>query len=196
MGLRNAEAAPKYILKEKEPDFVLSIGFGGALYKGAEIGDLVWPSRVLLVDGNVRETLELRGSEEVAGKISRKLDFREGSVLTVASRVKKSEISNSLFRDLPFPVCDMETFAVAKVCLERGVPFLAIRSISDTVEEEIPSELFDTVDDSGNYRLSLALAVIFRNPGLIPCSIRLGMNSRTASRNLWFAVRSLIETLC
>jgi adenosylhomocysteine nucleosidase len=196
MGLKNAEIATEYTLKEKRPDFVLSIGFGGALYKGAEIGELVWPSRVLLVDGDVKETLELSGSEETARKISRKLNFHEGSVLTFASRMKKSGISASLFRDLPFPVCDMETFATAKTVFNSGLPFLAVRSISDRADEEIPSELFDTVDDSGNYRLSRALAVLFRNPGLIPCSIRLGMNSRKASQNLWLAVRSLTEILC
>lgn len=196
MGLRNAEAASKYIIKEKRPDFVLSMGFGGALYKGAGIGDLVWPSRVLLIDEKVKETLDFRGSEAVPGKISQKLGFREGSALNMASRTRKSWINNSFYKDLPFPVCDMETFAVAKVAVDSGLPFLAVRSLSDRAEEEIPSELFDTVDDSGNYRLSRALMVLFRNPSLIPYSIRLGMNSRTASRSLWIAVRSLIEILC
>ena len=195
MGLRNAEAALKYTLDEHKPDSVLSIGFGGALYSGAEIGDLVWPSKALLVDDAADEILELQGSREEARRISRKLNVREGSVLTFTSRRKKSGISNELLRGLPFPVCDMETFAIAKIAIEKGLPFLSVRSITDRAEEEIPSELFDVVDELGTYRLSRALAVLLRKPALIPRSIRLGMNSGTASRSLWYAVRSFIETL-
>lgn len=195
IGLRNAEAALKYTLQEHRPDFVLSVGFGGALYGGADIGDLIWPSRVLLVDGGVTETIVLSGAVETADKVSKKVSMREGSLLSLARRIKKSEINKALFRELPFPVCDMETFTMAKMSVESGLPFFSIRSITDLADEEIPPAFFDVVDESGTYRLSRALMLLLRNPRLLPDSIKLGRSSRIASRNLWHAVRYLIETL-
>jgi adenosylhomocysteine nucleosidase len=37
--------------------------------------------------------------------------------------------------------CDMETFAIAQVCREQGVPLLAIRIVSDAVDDELPPEI-------------------------------------------------------
>ncbi len=195
IGINNAEAALKYILQGYRPDIVLSLGFGGALYSGAEIGDLVWASKVFMVNNGIAETIELPESGETASRMSGRITIREGTILTLDRRMKKAEIGNELYKGLPFPVCDMETFAIAKGAIERGLPFRAVRSITDRAEEEIPQELFEVVDESGTYRLSRSLSVLLRKPHLIPQSMKLGMNSKTASRRLWLSVKSFIETL-
>jgi hypothetical protein len=89
----------------------------------------------------------------------------------------------------------METFPLAKAALARGLPFVAIRSITDRSHEEIPPELLCVSDESGNYRLSRALDVLLRKPSLIPRAIHLRRNSAIASRNLWRAVKALMEVL-
>ncbi len=194
IGLRNAEVAFEYVLQGNRPDFVLSIGFGGALYSSANIGDLIWPSRVLLINDGIAESIELPEARKKAGMISGKVTVHEGNILTLGRRTKKSEIGNELYRGLPFPVCDMETFPLAKMAAERGLPFFALRCITDRAEEEIPSALYNVTDKSGHYRLSLALTLLLRNPWLVPDCIKLGRNSQVASRNLWHAIRYLIET--
>jgi adenosylhomocysteine nucleosidase len=60
MGTRNAEASVNYVVKEHSPTIILSSGFGGALYDDAIIGELVWASRVLLLNGGVTETLNIK----------------------------------------------------------------------------------------------------------------------------------------
>ncbi len=195
IGLKNAEAALKYIFEEHRPDSILSIGFGGALYSGAEIGDLVWASKVFLVNNGIAETIELPESGKTASRMSGRIKIREGTILTLVRRMKKSGIGNEMCKGLPFPVCDMETFAVAKGAVERGLSFLAVRSITDRAEEEIPHELFEVVDETGTYRLSRALSVLLRKPYLITQSMKLGMRSKTAAGRLWLSVKSFIETL-
>ncbi len=195
MGPRNAEAALKYAIREDKPDLVLSIGFGGALYSGADIGDLVWPSRVFLIDNGITESIELSGAGKIAGTISGKIDIYEGSVLTLVRQKKKSEIGNELHKGLPFPVCDMETYPIAKSAYENGLPFFAVRSITDRADKEIPPALFGVADESGQYRFSRALMLLLRNPRLLPESVELARNSRLASGRLWHAVRCLIETI-
>lgn len=195
IGLQNSEDALKFILQEHRPDFVLSIGFGGALYSGAEIGELIWASRGLLVNDGVTETIDLSDGKEIAGRLAETIAIREGSVLTLGRRMAKSEIKSEYYQGLPSPVCDMETFPLARISVEKGIQFFAIRCITDRADEDIPPALYNVVDESGHYRFSRALALLFRNPWLVPASAKLGRNSMIASRNLWSAVRHIIDAL-
>jgi nucleoside phosphorylase len=195
MGTRNAEASLNHVIKEHSPTLILSLGFGGALYADAAIGELIWASSVLLVNDGVRETLDLPDRDHLFDRLSQKITIREGSIVTLERWMKKPEIRRALSKPLPFPVCDMETFPLAKASLARGLPFVAIRSITDRSHEEIPPELLYVSDESGNYRLSRSLKVLIGNPSLIPRAIDLGRNSAIASKNLWRAVKALIEVL-
>ena len=196
MGTGNAEAALRYVLNAHGPDFVLSLGFGGALYDGAAAGDLVWASRVGIISGD-RETsfLELPAAGELASRLSEKVAMREGCIITLESRTTKAEIRRRLSGALHSPVCDMETFHLATLALRQGIPFFAVRAITDLSDEDVPGELFGVSDASGRYRLSRALCLFLRNPGLVPAAIRLGRCSATASENLWLAANALIESL-
>jgi nucleoside phosphorylase len=195
MGTRNAEASLDCVIKEHSPTLILSSGFGGALYDTASIGELIWASRVLLVNGGVREILDLPDRDQLFPRLSQKLTLHEGSIITLKGWMTKPEIKRALSTPLPFPVCDMETFFLAKASLKHGLTFIAIRSITDRSHEEIPPELLSVSDESGNYRLPRALKALLRNPSLIPGAMNLGRNSALASRNLWRAVKALMEAL-
>ncbi len=194
MGSCNAEAVLEYVLREYNADFIVSMGFGGALYDGAEAGDLVWPSKVVHIDDRVEGSLELPGLRQIADRLSSKVSMREGCVVTLKRWMRKSEIKK-VAPVLPFPVCDMETFPLARGSVQRGIPFFAFRSITDMADEDIPRELLDVSDESGEYKLSRSLALLLSRPTLIPMAARLGMTSRKASRNLRHAVRALVEIL-
>jgi adenosylhomocysteine nucleosidase len=195
IGPQNAESPFGYVFETDIPDLLVSAGFGGALYEGAAAGDLVWASKVLLLSENSLAVLELQDPMKISLKLPGRTNILDGSVVTLSSRVKKSDIKKILPQNLSHPVCDMETYPLAKLSVEKGLPFLAVRSITDTLNEEIPAEFFDVTDGSGHYRFSRALGILLSNPSLIPQSIKLGRNSETASKNLWLAIQSLIETL-
>jgi nucleoside phosphorylase len=207
MGARNAEAALEYVFEEHKPDFVLSIGFGGALYAGASAGDLIGAARVFLIPENIEEkpnaalncldsySLEIPGSGEIINKLSGKVDIKEGCILTLGRYMKKSGIKNRLPADISFPVCDMETFFLAKLALKLELPFFAVRSITDRADEEIPPEFLRVTDESGNYSRFRALRLLLYKPQLMKDIIKIGRNSGLASNNLWHAVRSIIEVL-
>jgi nucleoside phosphorylase len=202
MGARNAETALEYAMKEQNPDLVLSVGFAGALYSGAAAGDLILASRITLlpefVSGTGRQDscqIEVPNAEEMQKRLSAKLKILQGCVLTISRFMKKAEVRKIMTERLLNPVCDMETFSISRLCMEKGLPFFAIRSITDLADEEIPYEFFHVTDESGNYSFSHALSMLIRKPGLIPRSLRLGRNSNIASKNLWLAVKSLIEVL-
>lgn len=194
VGSRNAEKALKYVIESNTPDIVLSAGFGGALYDGARIGEIILASKVLSMAERVTDALVLQNGVMIEG-LSGKIPIREGSIVTVEKWKKKSEIRKVLAGQFPLPVCDMETFGLAKLSLQENLRFFAIRSITDRSDEEIPHELLNVSDQSGRYRLGCALKLLLSEPRLIPGSIKLGINARIAARSLWQAVSCLIEAL-
>ena len=121
--------------------------------------------------------------------------IREGCIVTLQSMMKKSELKKAISEELLNPVCDMETFPYAHFCLETGLSFIAVRSITDLQGENIPPELYDVSNSSGKYSLFCALRTVILNPKLIPNMFTLAKNSRKASQNLCCLIDSFLETL-
>ena len=195
VGVSNAEAAMKFVLEQYKPDSIISIGFCGALYKGAEIGDLIWASRVLLISGDKKNTLEFQDSGELLRILCEKVTIKAGSVLSLERWMRKTEINRALTEELSFPVCDMETYPLAHLSIKRGLPFFGIRAVTDTADEDIPFNPYEVCDSSGTFRISKVFGLLLCKPTLIPEIIRLGRNSKSASLKLCRAVQTLIEIL-
>jgi adenosylhomocysteine nucleosidase len=62
-------------------------------------------------------------------------------LVTVDGIVRQPEERKALAEKYSALVCDMESFAVAEACREQGVPFLAVRVISDAVDDQLPPEI-------------------------------------------------------
>ncbi len=195
MGSINAETALNYICDQYSPELILSLGFGGALYDSGRIGEIIWSGKFLFVREFVAETLELSVARDVLDRVSRDLDIREGTILTIEKWTAKSALNKFLTREFPFPVCDMETFFLAKLSMKRGLPFLAVRAVTDLADEEIPPEFLSVSDESGTYKLSRALRLVFSKPKLLKDIIRIGRNSGLASNNLWHFLKAMIEAM-
>jgi len=204
IGTFNTESALRFIHDKFAPDLILSIGYGGALHEGAAVGDLIWGSKFILLpelreeatgDASTSQRLELSGSEKVFSKLLNMIPIREGDIVTLQSSMKKSELKRAISEELLNPVCDMETFPLAQFCLETGLRFIAIRSITDLQDEDIPPELYAVSNNSGKYSLFCALRTLIFKPKLLPTVFRLARNSQKASQNLCCLVDSLLDTL-
>ncbi|HXX80767.1 MAG TPA: hypothetical protein VEI46_04410, partial [Thermodesulfovibrionales bacterium] len=124
MGMHNTKTAFSHVVEQYHPDFILSLGFGGALYDGASIGDLVWASKVFLVpaaeEGSPvphpdrwQQLSTVPEARDICLRLSLQFPVREGSVLTLTNWVDKSKFIKSLPAELPLPVSDMETYFFA-----------------------------------------------------------------------------------
>lgn len=204
IGAANTETAFQRVFQEFRPDIVLSAGFGGALYEDSEIGDIVWSSCALLIRGDRTPQLEHPAEDavpssdlgrQIGEKLRERTAAREGSIVTLPEMMTKSKIKKMIPRDLPFPVCDMETYYLARLSHQNRVPFLAVRSITDRLDEDVPQEFLAVTDGTGRYRFSRALGLLLAKPRLIPASVRLGRNAARASKNLGKALDSLVEVL-
>ncbi|UCH81683.1 MAG: hypothetical protein JSW20_03445 [Nitrospiraceae bacterium] len=207
MGQAHQERACKYIVEEHRPECILSIGFGGALFSYAEVGELVWGTKLILFpedteryrlsNGNIegKHMLEIPDEEEIFRRLSGEINITRGSVITLKKPSKKSLVKEALPRELSSPVCDMETFILAKYSLQSGLPFYSIRAVTDRLDEDIPLELFSVVDREGNYNMARALKLLVFKPRLIPEAIKLGRHAGIAAENLSQAVTVLINIM-
>ena len=79
---------------------------------------------------------------------------------------------------------DMESHTAAAVARARGLPFGAVRVISDTAEETLPPAALVGMSPDGGMALGKVLASLARHPGQLPDLIRIGRQSGLAFRNL------------
>ena len=92
--------------------------------------------------------------------------------------------------------CDMETFGVAEVCHQRGVPPLAIRVISDAVDDELPREIeYLLAQKSLAGKLGAAAGAVFRRPSAAKDLWRLREDALKASDRLAKFLVRVIEQL-
>ncbi len=201
IGIQRAESSIQSLLNGFTPQLMISLGFGGALDKGLAAGDLVWASRVLLLRGSTSvkglpelSDISLPGSKKTADRLPYAKTFREGCIVTLEHFMTKSEIRKSLPEGILFPVCDMETFVLARAALQRHIPFFAARSISDTADQEIPHELLDITDASGKIAYRRLVMSLVHRPELVNDLVRLGLNSKKAARSLGDLIKSFLDT--
>lgn len=193
MGMVHVEQVFRVLFAEKSPDLAILLGFGGALYDRAAIGDLVIAGKVSLIPAEGFETIEFSCEKPLLDALSQRPALQMGTFFTLEKLVLKKEVKQVIPTGTIYPVCDMETYHFARFFSERGIPFVAIRAITDRVDEEIPARLLEVVDRSGNYRFFQAVSLLLRRPQLIPRALVLGVHANRASKALWYALDTLIH---
>jgi hypothetical protein len=78
-----------------------------------------------------------------------------------------------------FIAVDMETSAVAAVCDKRGVPWSAVRAISDLVGVT-PGDVIDLANPDGTAKVGAGLKYMITKPWRIPKLVGLVIGSRKA----------------
>jgi nucleoside phosphorylase len=195
LGVENAGRVFLGALQAGRPDAVISLGYCGALSHDAAVGDLIWASRIHLVDGERIETLSLPQNRRLLEALCLRLPIRAGTFLTLKEWKKKRELARFAVSGMPLPVCDMETFGLARLSLQRKLPFFAIRAVSDEAGVELAFDPLSVCDDAGTYRLTRALRLFLTHPRLLAQAAKLRGRSKIASAHLALAVRALLEVL-
>lgn len=203
MGPERATAAAGALVPAFRPEVVISIGLGGGALPGPKVGDLVLAERLLwLREGIFTEQPGL--SVETAQTIRRTLasalpDKGErlhlGTFITSARIENKGQLAGRLPAGVDCPLLEMETCAVARVATEAGLPFLAIRAVSDDAGEELGFGIEEFCDAELDVRISRVLLTLARKPWILPQLLRLARNSRIAGEHLADGVMALLENL-
>jgi adenosylhomocysteine nucleosidase len=79
---------------------------------------------------------------------------------------------------------DMESYAVMKEMTGLGVPCIAVRSVSDSAEMDVPCDFDSALDPSGRIRITRVLGQLATDPRQAWPLARLGMRSSRAAASL------------
>jgi adenosylhomocysteine nucleosidase len=174
IGAEAARRAAEAVIAVYLPRAVYSVGYAGALNAVLKVGDVLKPARIIDAgDGS---------SASVANGQGTLLSHR-----VVASAAQKATLHQSYGAQ----AVDMESSGVARAAEVRGVPFAAVKVISDEFDFELPAtERF--VDTEGRFQqVRFALFVAIR-PWLWGRVIQLARNSARASRALCAELQKIL----
>ena len=92
LGIENATRVFLRMLQAGRFDAVISLGYCGALSPDASVGDLIWASRVRLIEGERVETLFLPDERKLLETLPVRLPIRAGTFFTLKGWMKKQEL--------------------------------------------------------------------------------------------------------
>src|SRR5205814_3777866 len=119
------------------PRWVISAGFAGGLSEELRRGHIVMAEEVVNLSG---DRLPVGMSLDRESMASSK-GLHVGRLLSVDSILRDAAERRRLGEHHQAVACDMESFAVVETCRKQGVQCLAIRIISDGVDDELPPEI-------------------------------------------------------
>ena len=125
VGCERALQATDHLLSIFKPGRILSAGFAGALDPQLTRHAIYWPTRIISADDAIpvpdgKHPKTLLTVDQVA-------DTRE----------EKRRLREATGADL----VDMESYAVARYCREKNIPFQSVRIVFDLADEELPKEI-------------------------------------------------------
>ncbi|HEY2415566.1 MAG TPA: hypothetical protein VGI40_25210 [Pirellulaceae bacterium] len=137
VGQKAIARATTEAIKFYQPKWVISAGFAGGLNEALRSGQIVMADEVINLAGEIIP-VDLRLDRE---SLAATKGLHIGRLLTVDTILREPAERRNLAAKHAAIACDMETFAVAAACRQQGIPFLAIRIISDAVDDELPPEI-------------------------------------------------------
>jgi adenosylhomocysteine nucleosidase len=87
---------------------------------------------------------------------------------------------------------DMEAAAIARLAVMRGIPFYAIKGISDALDAKLPDFNRFIAPDGHFQTASFALSSLLR-PSYWPSLIRMGENSKKASQSIAETLQAFLQ---
>jgi adenosylhomocysteine nucleosidase len=186
MGPKRAAAAAEALLRVWKPDLLIMAGVAGALSPELSVADLVVADAVLSGEEVLipTEVLSLSGAS-----------YRTGPLLSLDRVLVTAEEKRAAVTGHPAPLAvEMETAAVARVAAAIGVPWSAVRAVSDTAVEALPLDFNRLRGADGDLPTSRVALAAVSNPRSIPGLIRLGRNTNLAAKALAEFLAGWIES--
>jgi nucleoside phosphorylase len=105
-----------------------------------------------------------------------------------AATTRGSQFVQPQPKQMANPVLEMETAGIAQVAMERGIPLLSLRAISDGPRAPIPFDLEAVMDEEYNMRIGKIIKAVLGHPRLLTQFLRMGRNTRKAAGNAAIAL--------
>jgi adenosylhomocysteine nucleosidase len=188
---KNAARAVDMLIDGHRPKIVISAGFAGGLSPAIGRYDILVADSVIDATGG---QISLHNEGQPLKHLKDWPKLHVGKLLTLDRVVRKPDEKQALYEQHQAMALDMETYAVAEVCRERGVPLYTVRVILDAVDDALPPDVQRLLDQKTEAaRLGAALGAVWRRPASIKDLWALKEKSLIASDRLAKFIERLIE---
>lgn len=171
IGSKYAETAARAVMENYHPQMLVSAGLAGALIRSLKIGSIVTPN--VIVDAATGSEYRCNPGGDGVG----------GGVLVTSGEIAGAAGKAALVERFHGLVVDMEAAAVARVARQFNTGFRCVKAISDEFDFIMPP-LDRFVDEQGKFQTGKFLGWAALRPQHWANVIRLGRNSRRATRTL------------
>ena len=175
---------------------LLSFGVAGALDPSLKAGDVVvasgvWTSRTSL-DSPGRPTPTLPVDPAWAGRLLESIaGARSGLIIGQDTPAASVEDKSALYAATCALAVDMESHIAGAAAACHGLPFAALRAISDRADDTLPPAAIAGFGVDGGVDLAAVLRDLARDPRQLPALIRTGREAGLAFSALGLAAAVL-----
>jgi len=191
MGFRRAREVTRYLVDLASPQVLVSFGIAGAVEADLEIGDVVAVESACLLDQGVPGPLLPLAIWSAAAReavvqalLKRNARLYVGTAITT----RGSQFVQYRPGEMTHPILEMETVGIAQVAVEKGIPLLSLRAISDGPRAPLPFNLTEMMDEDANLLLGRLLKAVICHPGILLQSRRTLRNTSIAADNAAIAL--------
>ncbi len=193
VGKKRASEAFKQVLEAHSPSLVISCGFAGGLHTNLKVGDVLVADSIIesqfdpnsegfsIEPGVALDSPEIVKAKALLADFSFKI--HSGPILTTDVPVCIPDKKKELGTMSSALGVDMETSALFEVAKQKSIPLISIRSISDTVDQEL-ANFSPCFDENGNVSKIKAGRYVLTNPSLLPMAISLKLQTAKAVKNM------------
>ena len=185
IGAQAARKASEAVIVKYSPEVIISAGIAGALVSELQVGETIFPALVIDAQDGSRHETAIKNAPVANTPLGRTTLI---SIQQIASAAQKQQLAKSYGAQ----AVDMESAAVARAAMTHDLRFIAIKSISDECDFEMP-EMAQFIRDGHFQEKRFALYVALR-PWLWLRVLRLARNTRIASENLCAWLRESVLT--
>ena len=144
----------------------MSFGVAGGLSPDAIVGTVVLGTEVIFGDERLITSKTWRRS--IRETTAAGFNVLEGSVAGCDTIVPTAAEKNVLHKRTGALVCDMESYAIARVAVGARVPLMIVRAVSDAHDREIPRWVLNSIRSNGSVRIGPMLGNLARQPWVLP----------------------------
>jgi adenosylhomocysteine nucleosidase len=176
IGRKAAAVATRVVIEYHKPELIISAGLAGALRNDLAAGTVIRPAMV--IDASNGEKYGRTGNNGVEVLVT------AGSVLT---REEKQRLAQRFHGD----AVDMEAAVVAEIARAAGIPFVAVKAISDALDFPMPP-LGRFIDANGQVNLLKLIGFAALRPQIWRALFDLQRNSQLAAEALAVELKRVI----
>jgi len=158
---------------------VISAGICGALSPQLKVGDCVIADAII-ADGQ-RLAAETAWRERIATRLP---EAKVGAIAGSNSVLVDAQSKCALHVSTQAIAADMESHVAASFAAGRGLPFAAVRVVSDQADAALPPAVLTAMASDGGIAFGAVLRSLAKKPAQLPALIRTARESEIAFRAL------------